>query len=136
MKAKVIRYCVTCNKEHDTGIENRITGEFNRIDECIDCLMSKCTFNFEHRQITLEDLEPKMTYEEMQINLGKMLLNVLQSEYGTCRNVGFAQGKLCDAEGNKMDIKCKCGNPATSVMMERESYMGLCNTCQYGDSNG
>jgi len=131
IKAKPIRLCVECGKQHDTGVENKLTGEFNRIEKCIDCLMSKCSFNIDLRQIILDD-QP-MTYDEMQTKLGETVLNVLQTEYGTTGNIGFSQGKMCDSEGKEMDIKCKCGNDATSVMMGRESYMGLCNKCQFGE---
>jgi hypothetical protein len=138
MEAKVIRFCVECGKQHDTGVENRMTGEFNRIEKCVDCLMSKCSFKFETRQITLQDLDevaPK-SYDEMQRELGETMLNILQTEYGTTQKVGVGQCVMCDAEGKEMDIKCKCGNDATSVMVGQHAYMGLCNTCQYGDSNG
>lgn len=40
---------------------------------------------------------------------------------------------MCDAGGNAMEIKCKCGNEASSVIMSKESYIGLCNKCQYGE---
>lgn len=132
MKAKPIRLCVECGKQHDTGVENKLTGDFNRIGKCIDCLISKCSFKFESRQITLDDLQP-MTYDEMQVELGKTVCNVLQAEYGSTGPIGFANATMCDADGNAMEIKCKCGNEASSVIMGKESYMGLCNKCQYGE---
>jgi len=79
---KVIRLCVECGKRHDTGIENKITGEFNRIEKCIDCLMSKCSFKFETHQITLDDIEEK-TIDEMHTELGETLLDILRRNYGT-----------------------------------------------------
>lgn len=133
MQAKPIRLCVECGKQHDTGIENTLTGEFNRIDKCINCLMSKCSFKFETRQITLDDLKP-MTYDEMQQELGETVLNVLQTEYGTTGNNGFASVTMHDSDGQEMDVKCKCGNTATSIMMGKESYLGLCNVCQFGQA--
>lgn len=133
MKEKPIRLCIECGKQHDTGVENKMTGEFNRIDKCIDCLMSKCSFKFETRQITLDDLEPKMTYAEMQLELGKTVLNVLQTEYDTPGNIGFVNPTIHDSSGEEMDIRCKCGNEATSIIMGKESYLGLCNKCQYGE---
>lgn len=66
MKAKLIRLCVDCGKQHDTGIENKITNDFERLDKCIDCLMSKCSFKFESDQINLDDLK---TYDEMKNKL-------------------------------------------------------------------
>ncbi len=42
MQIKQIRLCVECGKQHDTGVENKSEGTFERIDKCIDCLMSKC----------------------------------------------------------------------------------------------
>lgn len=44
MKIKKIRFCDGCGKQHDTGVDNRETGEFKPIETCIDCLMSKCKF--------------------------------------------------------------------------------------------
>jgi hypothetical protein len=57
----------------------------------------------------------------------------IQEEWGSSHPISFAKATLCDAEGNDMQIKCKCGNEATSVVMGKESYMGLCNKCQYGE---
>jgi hypothetical protein len=79
---KVIRLCVECGKRHDTGIENKITGEFNRIEKCIDCLMSKCSFKFETHQITLDEVKNK-TIDEMHTELGETLLDILQRSYGS-----------------------------------------------------
>ena len=132
MKEKPIRLCVECGKQHDTGVENKITGDFNRIDECIDCLMGKCSFNFESKQITLDDVN-HMTCDEMQFELVKTVCNILQEKYGYTSPIGFSNATMCDADGNAMEIKCKCGNEASSVIMGKESYMGLCNKCQYGE---
>lgn len=132
MKAKPIRLCVECGKQHDTGVENKLTGEFNRVEKCIDCLMSKFSFKFESRPITLGDVS-HLSYDEMQTQLGETVLNVLKTKYGSSSPIEFANAKMCDSQNNEMDIKCKCGNDATSVMMGRESYMGLCNKCQFGE---
>jgi hypothetical protein len=82
MKAKPIRLCIECGKQHDTGVENKLTGEFNRVDKCIYCLMSKCSFKFESRQITLDDLKP-MNYDQMQYEFGKIVCKILKAEYST-----------------------------------------------------
>lgn len=132
MKEKQIRLCLECGKQHNTGIEDRIEGTFEPVDTCIDCLMGKCSFKFESRQITLDDIAP-LSYDEMQTQLGETVLNVLQTEYGSSSPIGCANAKIYDAKGNEMDIKCKCGNDATSVIMGRDAYMGLCNKCQYGE---
>ena len=69
MKAVPVRYCKECGKVHNSGIEDRMEGTFEPIDTCIDCLMGKCSFNFEKTQVTFDDLESK-TYDEMQKELG------------------------------------------------------------------
>lgn len=74
----MIRLCVECGKHHDTGVEDRITGTFDRIDKCIDCLMSKCSFKFEETQVTLDETK-NMTYDEMQRHLGETLLKLIQN---------------------------------------------------------
>lgn len=53
IKEKKVRFCTECGKQHNTGIENRITGDFNHIDKYIDCLMSKCSFKLETTQFFL-----------------------------------------------------------------------------------
>lgn len=82
MKAKQIRLCIECGKQHDTGVEDKTTGAFDRIDKCIDCLMSKCSFKFKEKQVTLENTE-QMTYDEMQEQLGKNMIELLRDKYGT-----------------------------------------------------
>ena len=57
MKDKNIRICVECGKERDTGIENRLSVNFNRIDKCMDCLISKCSFKFATTRITLDEID-------------------------------------------------------------------------------
>lgn len=55
MKAKPIRYCNECGKQHNTGVENMMTGHFDPLDKCVDCIMSKCSLKFQSEQITLEN---------------------------------------------------------------------------------
>ncbi len=54
MQIKQIRLCVECGKQHDTGIENKKTGNFDKLNTCIDCLMRKCYFTPFTEQIYLE----------------------------------------------------------------------------------
>jgi hypothetical protein len=75
------RFCNQCGKEHNTCIEDRIVGTFEPIDTCIDCLMSKYSFKFEQKQITLEDTE-SLTYEDMHVELGKTIIGILQGNLG------------------------------------------------------
>ena len=53
MKVKQIRLCSECGKSHDTGVEDKEAGTFKPIDKCIDCLMSKCEFKFQEKEIML-----------------------------------------------------------------------------------
>jgi len=84
MEAKIIRLCVECRKQHDTGIENRLTGEFEPIEKCIDCLMSKCSFEFEKKQIRLDDVVP-VSYDQMQKQICESMLKIMKREYGSCQ---------------------------------------------------
>lgn len=154
MKAHPIRLCVTCEKQHDTGVENKLTGEFNRIDECIDCLMSRSSFKFETREITLDDLKPNMSYDEMQRELGETMIKIIHNsfnnvdlkkinegndlieEWGCSAQITVQSAGITTAPDlccNEVKILCKCGNEASSVIMGKEAWMGLCNKCQYGD---
>lgn len=77
IKVAFTRNCIECGKLHDTGVENRIEGTFERIDKCIDCLMSKCSFNFDSNQVNLDETK-EMSYEEMQRHLGETLLKLIE----------------------------------------------------------
>jgi hypothetical protein len=132
MKVKQIRLCLECHKEHDTCIENRMDGNFEIVDTCIDCLMGKCSFNFEEKQVTLEDIE-SMTYDEMQEELGKTVLGILKAEYGSVRNLAFAECKMYNADGE--EVMCQCGKPAESAIMGQSSHIARCNDCMgYNES--
>lgn len=61
-------------------MELRIEGTFEPIETCIDCLMGKCSFNFDKAQVTLDDIEHK-TYEEIQTELGETLIDILKKTY-------------------------------------------------------
>jgi hypothetical protein len=51
------RKCIECGKMHDTVVQDNYTGErIEELDKCIDCIMSKCTFNPIKTLITLDDL--------------------------------------------------------------------------------
>lgn len=126
MEVKHIRLCIECGKGHNTGIEDRMEGTFEPVDTCIDCLMGKCSFKFDDKQVTLDEAE-SMTYDEMQTKLGETVLGVLRAEYGTVGNVAFAECKLCNADGE--EVMCKCGKPAGSAFIGRESYVARCNDC-------
>lgn len=126
MKATLVRHCIECGKQHNTGIEDRIEGTFEPVDTCIDCLMGKCSFKFDDKQVTFEEAE-SMTHDEMQTKLGETVLGVLQAEYGTVGNVAFAECKLCNADGE--EVMCKCGKPASSAFIGQESYVARCNDC-------
>jgi len=126
MEAKLIRHCIECGKQHNTGIEDRMEGTFEPVDTCIDCLMGKCCFNPVKNQVTLEDTE-SMTYDEMQLELGKTVLGVLQAEYGTVGNVAFAECKMCNADGE--EVMCQCGKPASTALIGKEAYVARCNDC-------
>lgn len=80
ISARSVRHCVECVKQHDTVLENRLEGSFERVDKCIDCLLSKCSFKFEKRHISLEDIND-LTYEEMQNELGKTLVKIIAKLY-------------------------------------------------------
>lgn len=56
-----------------------------------------------------------------------------RAEFGSSGPIAFASVTLRDSEGKVMDIKCKCGNEASSVILGKEAYTGLCNKCQYGE---
>lgn len=36
-----------------------------------------------------------------------------------------------DADGNPIDLKCKCGKPADTAFIGKEAYQGVCNDCLY-----
>lgn len=74
------RVCIQCGKNHNTGIEDRIEGTFEPVDTCIDCLMGKCSFNFEKQQVTLDETKG-MTFDEMQTELGETLIEILKKTY-------------------------------------------------------
>lgn len=80
MEAKHIRLCIECGKSHNTGIEDRMEGTFEPVDTCIDCLMGKCSFKFEDKQVTLDEAE-SMTYDEYHQKLGETMLEVLSKTY-------------------------------------------------------
>lgn len=126
MEAKHIRLCVECGKVHNTGIEDRMQGIFDPIDTCIDCLMGKCSFKFEEKQVTLEEAK-SMTYDEMHEQMGKIVLGVLKAKYGTVGNVAFAECKMCNADGE--EVMCQCGKPASRTFIGRESYVARYNYC-------
>lgn len=39
---------------------------------------------------------------------------------------------LYDSKGNIIEQKCKCGNEATTFLIGKEAYMGLCQQCAFG----
>lgn len=80
MQAKLIRHCIECGKQHNTGIEDRMEGTFEPVDTCIDCLMGKCSFKPIQEQVTLEDTKD-MTYEEYHQKLGETMLEILSKTY-------------------------------------------------------
>jgi len=52
------RKCTNCGKWHDTVLENNELGEvLERFDDCMDCIMSTCSFNSITEQITFEALD-------------------------------------------------------------------------------
>lgn len=55
-KGKKVRFCIECGGQHDTGVENTLTGDFQQIDKCRDCLLSKCSFTLEKTHITLDEV--------------------------------------------------------------------------------
>lgn len=80
VKAKIIRHCIECGKQHNTGIEDRMEGTFEPVDTCVDCLMGKCSFNFEKTQVTLDEAKG-LTYDEYHQMLGEKLVEILQKTY-------------------------------------------------------
>ena len=52
-------------------------------------------------------------------------------EWGSSIPVHFAKATPCDTEGNAIDVKCKCGKEATSIIMGKESFQWLCSKCMY-----
>lgn len=127
------RECKTCGKPHNSGIDNRETGEFTPIEECVDCLMGKCGFQPLEGPIVLSD-DVNMSIAEMQRKLGETECKVLQAEYGSVGNVNFADARLCNADGE--EILCKCGKPSGMAIIGRESYVARCNECMEKANNG
>lgn len=90
MKVVPVRHCVECGKQHNSGIEDRMEGTFEPIDTCIDCLMGKCSFKFEKEQIILSEDFHNTTPDEMQTELSKTLIEILQKTYWNPPN------EICD----------------------------------------
>ena len=80
MKTNLIRHCIECGKQHNTGIEDRMEGTFEPVDTCIDCLMGKCSMNFQKNNITLDETQG-MTYDEYHRVLGETMLEILSKTY-------------------------------------------------------
>lgn len=74
------RSCTECGKSHNTGVEKKTEkNTFEPIDKCIDCLMSKCSFNWEKKQIILSEDTENMTPNEMSETLIETQKNILKN---------------------------------------------------------
>lgn len=80
-----INYCIECGKKHGMEILNRITGERTPIKHCSDCLWIG-TFNPITSQIHLTEEDIPKTTEEMQRELGELMLKILNDNYGKNNN--------------------------------------------------
>jgi len=71
--------------------------------------------------------------EDDQIDLSK--IKHYHAEYATTGNIRFpdtSSVKIYDADGNESVILCKCGKEATTIIMGKETFMGICSECQHG----
>jgi len=46
--------------------------------------MSKCSFEFEKKQIRLDDVVP-VSYDQMQKQICESMLKIMKREYGSCQ---------------------------------------------------
>ena len=56
------------------------------------------------------------------------------AEFGTSSNIGFANMKAFDIDGNELIMKCKCGSTeGVSRIMGKESYVDRCHNSIIGE---
>jgi hypothetical protein len=58
----------------------------------------------------------------------------MASEFGSEYPVQFLTAEnvvMTDAEGDIVNLLCKCGKSATTALIGNESFLGLCSDCAY-----